>query len=108
MEQANSSNQIPFGSTRTSFLEAGAEAIKYYQLPSSTFLLVGLVSVIIVRIFLQIFDGVKAPFAGYRSALEPSFFVRLRFSRGALPMINEGYQKVCVEQRRHRSNTLAR
>lgn len=38
--------------------------------------------------------SVKAPYAGYRSIFEPAWLVRLRFSGGALPQINEGYEKV--------------
>lgn len=36
----------------------------------------------------------RAPYAGYRSIFEPAFLVRLRFSNGARPQINEGYRKV--------------
>lgn len=36
----------------------------------------------------------KAPYAGYRSIFEPAWLVRLRFSKGARPQINEGYRQV--------------
>src|SRR4051812_18053636 len=37
---------------------------------------------------------VKAPFAGYRSWLEPTFLVRLRFLTNARDILTSGYQKV--------------
>jgi hypothetical protein len=93
MAQVNDSSEESFGSTGV-FPVTGAG--KHYHLPLRDVILVGLVTIIIARTIIQKFNGVKAPFAGYRSALEPSFLVRLRFSRGALPIINEGFQKVCV------------
>ncbi|KIL86299.1 ent-kaurene oxidase [Fusarium avenaceum] len=38
--------------------------------------------------------GIKVPFVGYRSFLEPTWFVRLRFVWAGGSIINEGYQKV--------------
>ena len=92
MDQANGSSEESFGSTGAFFPVTG----KFYHLPLRDVILVGLVTIIVVRLIIQKFNGVKAPFAGYRSALEPAFLVRLRFSGGALPMINEGFQKVCA------------
>ena len=56
--------------------------------------LVALAVVLFARTAIQFYGGEKPPFAGFRVPLEPSFLVRLRFSWGALPMINEGYSKV--------------
>ena len=58
--------------------------------------LVALAVVLFARTAIQFYGGEKPPFAGFRVPLEPSFLVRLRFSWGALPMINEGYSKVVV------------
>lgn len=53
-------------------------------------------AVVLVRSILALTSrGIKAPYVGYRSIFEPAFLVRLRFSKGALPQINEGYRKVC-------------
>lgn len=38
--------------------------------------------------------SVKAPYAGYRSAWEPTFLLRMRFIAGARPIIMDGYNKV--------------
>lgn len=38
-------------------------------------------------------EKVKAPYAGYRSFWEPTFWVRLRFINGAWPIIMDGYRK---------------
>jgi hypothetical protein len=37
---------------------------------------------------------VKGPVAGYRSFLEPTFLLRLRFVFGAVGIMNDGYAKV--------------
>lgn len=47
-------------------------------------------------LYLPTFDGVSAPFAGYRSPLEPGFLVRTRFATGAPSIISEGYAKVPI------------
>jgi hypothetical protein len=39
---------------------------------------------------------VKAPVVGYRSFFEPSWLLGFRFVRGSAPIIQEGYQKVCI------------
>lgn len=36
----------------------------------------------------------KAPYVGYRSFLEPTFLVRLRFFQGAQEIVSDGYRKV--------------
>lgn len=63
-------------------------------------ILVGLAIVVVVRLFFQAFDNKKpnAPFVGYRSAFEPRWLLRLRFSKGAMPMVQEGYRKVFLKQ----------
>lgn len=62
-------------------------------------ILLALATLTVVEIVSQFSDDkLKAPFMGYRSALEPRWLVRLRFSRGALPMVQEGYRKVSLTQ----------
>lgn len=39
---------------------------------------------------------VKAPYAGYRSAWEPTLLLRMRFITGARPIIIDGYNKVSI------------
>jgi len=92
MVQGNDSSQnYPLGEADSIYLEYSLTQI----------VLVGSVTAILVRTFLQMFDNkLKVPFAGYRSVFEPSWLVRLRFSRGAFPMIHEGYRKVGRKQRR--------
>lgn len=71
------------------------------ELPSDflTYIILFGAAVALVRsIFALTGRGIKAPYAGYRSIFEPAFLVRLRFSKGALPQINEGYRKVCLEK----------
>lgn len=38
--------------------------------------------------------GVKAPYVGFRSALEPAWLVRLRYSKEASSWVKDGYAKV--------------
>lgn len=39
-------------------------------------------------------DGVKAPCVGFRSAFEPAWLVRLRYSQQASSWVKDGYAKV--------------
>ena len=79
--------------------ETDASSSSKFRLSLSQIILIGFVAVFTIRIFLQTFDkGMKVPFVGFRSAFEPSWLVRLRFSRGALPMVQEGYRKVYLKQ----------
>ena len=51
------------------------------------------------QILSQVFEyKLNAPFVGSRSVFEPRWLVRLRFSKGALPMVQEGYRKVHLKQ----------
>lgn len=81
--------QMNSNSVTVSYLKLAIENISLAQ----AFLL-GLVTILIIRSFLSVSDNVDAQPVGFRSRLEPSFLVRLRFAKGALPQINEGYQKV--------------
>lgn len=40
--------------------------------------------------------SVKAPVVGYRSFFEPGWLLGFRFVRGSAPIIQEGYEKVCI------------
>nr|BAM84045.1 cytochrome P450 monooxygenase [Tolypocladium album] len=44
-------------------------------------------------IYLPAFDGVPAPFAGYRSPLEPAIVAKTRYAFAASDIISEGYAK---------------
>lgn len=78
-----------------SYGETEASNSSKFQFSLSQVILVGLATVLIIKALLQTFNnGMKIPFVGYRSAFEPSWLVRLRFSRAALPIIQEGYRKV--------------
>jgi hypothetical protein len=69
----------------------------FSQYPFIYTMLLGSAVLLLRSLFGYIYcDGIKAPYVGYRSIFEPSWLVRLRFSKGALPQINEGYEKVCV------------
>lgn len=48
----------------------------------------------IVRAIQSQLGGVKAHRVGFRSAFEPTFLVRLRYSKQASLMIKDGYSKV--------------
>ncbi|RYP42592.1 hypothetical protein DL767_000116 [Monosporascus sp. MG133] len=63
-------------------------------LPWSQLISALLVLTVCTWLYMPTFDGVSAPFAGYRSPLEPSLLVRMRFAREAPGMIDEGYSKV--------------
>lgn len=56
--------------------------------------LVGVLSLYLTSVIKSSFLGVKAPFVGYRSWLEPGWLVRMRFIRGSRPIIRQGYSKV--------------
>ncbi|KAF4986043.1 hypothetical protein FDECE_16157 [Fusarium decemcellulare] len=55
--------------------------------------LAALSSSYITSLLTSYFFGVKVPFVGYRSLLEPTWFVRLRFVWAGGSIINEGYKK---------------
>lgn len=60
-------------------------------------LLLGSILLFVYYIFTAIksgVSGIKAPFVGYGSYWEPTWFLRLRFVRGSEPIIREGYAKV--------------
>lgn len=40
--------------------------------------------------------SVKAPVVGHRSFFEPEWLLGFRFVRGSAPIIQEGYEKVCI------------
>ncbi|KAF2875654.1 putative cytochrome P450 [Massariosphaeria phaeospora] len=42
---------------------------------------------------LRSYFGAKAPFAGYRSWFEPTFWLRIRFLSDPAPILNDGYRK---------------
>ena len=81
-----------FGNGTALLPEQSVETL--HQHPLSWSILGAIISIYIARVIQSHFGGIKAPVVGFRSAWEPAFFVRLRFSKGALPMISEGYQKV--------------
>ncbi|KAJ5026498.1 putative cytochrome P450 [Bipolaris maydis] len=56
-------------------------------------LLIGYCTSFVLKAASQSKHVLRAPYAGYRSIFEPAFLVRLRFSKGAQPQINEGYRK---------------
>lgn len=90
--------QIPNGSVE-SFLQA--VSITYTSAPLRHQIAIAFGIILVARFISQGFrQGVKAPYVGYRSIFEPAFLVRLRFSKGALPQITEGYQKVRCGDRR--------
>ena len=76
-------------SVTVSYLKLAIENISLAQAS-----LLGLVTILIIRSFLAVSDNVNAQPVGFRSSLEPSFLVQLRFAKGALPQISEGYQEV--------------
>jgi len=92
MANSTADDYIDLSSNRT-FLPIGAEE-NHHQIALGCVIALGLVLILTFRVYFQIFDGVKTPYVGYRSVFEPAWLVRLRFSHGARPMINEGYQKV--------------
>ncbi|KAG4429038.1 hypothetical protein IFR05_015481 [Cadophora sp. M221] len=61
--------------------------------PLTSIVLIGAAFLVVRSILALTSRGIKAPYAGYRSMFEPAFLVRLRFSKGALPQIDEGYRK---------------
>ncbi len=67
---------------------------RYHEASVVQLFVFALFMLFVTSMVLPVFDGVKAPFVGYRSILEPAFLVRLRFAKGALPQITEGYRKV--------------
>lgn len=74
--------------TYISLLKEILYSITVAQLLATTFLSLVVVSSIQNR------PSVKAPFAGYRSWLEPTFLVRLRFLTNARDILTSGYEKV--------------
>lgn len=54
----------------------------------------GLIAYCIISIIRSSFSEIKAPFVGYRSNWEPTWLLRLRFIRGSMPIIGEGYKNV--------------
>ncbi|KAM7199176.1 cytochrome P450 [Rhypophila sp. PSN 637] len=54
---------------------------------------VGLFLFFIAWSYTPTFMGVKAPYAGYRSAFVPGAWVRFRFTVGARDIINDGYRR---------------
>ena len=65
-----------------------------YHLIFGQFALGCFVALTISNLLASIFDKIKAPYVGFRSIVEPVWLVRLRFAKGALPIINDGFQKV--------------
>lgn len=53
-----------------------------------------LTTTFVFRVYMPSWDGVTAPLVGYGSWAEPALSVRMRFAKGALQMINNGYEKV--------------
>lgn len=55
-------------------------------------------TVVLCAVFCIFFLGktrnTKVPYAGCRSLWEPTFMLGLRFTRGAWPIVSEGYRKV--------------
>lgn len=80
-------------SSNNTFLPTGAED-NHRRTAWRSAIIFGLVLILTFKVYFKLCDGVKTPYVGYRSVFEPAWLVRLRFSRGARPMINEGYQKV--------------
>ncbi|EYE91684.1 cytochrome P450 [Aspergillus ruber CBS 135680] len=52
-----------------------------------------LTTTFVFRVYMPSWDGVTAPLVGYGSWAEPALSVRMRFAKGALQMINNGYEK---------------
>ena len=93
MAQSNGSSQE--GSARhvsSTYLGLALSQVQNVSIPQ--LVLPVLIAWVFARNFLPAADGLKVPSVGYRSILEPSFLVRLRFALGALGQINEGYTKV--------------
>lgn len=75
-------------------IEQKAEVL--YQHSLTTTVVVAATLFYIVRAIQSQLGGVKAHRVGFRSAFEPAFLVRLRFSTKAFPMIKDGYSKVSL------------
>ena len=72
---------------------------RLFSLEASTIagsLAVAFFSFIVTYCYIPTFDGIKAPFVGYSSWLEPAILVRRRFAKGAQEIIDEGYARVSV------------
>ena len=92
MSKLNGTTQVLSGGHGSWLL--GAIVDQYHDASLGQLFLFVLFAVFVTRTIIPTFNGVKAPFVGYRSILEPTSLVRLRFSKGALPQITEGYRKV--------------
>ena len=80
------------------------EAVSYLAVKNLSLIQVALLSLAIIfiaRNFVPAFDNIPARPVGFRSVFEPAFLVRLRFAKGALPQINEGYRKVFTKANRY-------
>ncbi|KAF7513028.1 hypothetical protein GJ744_011294 [Endocarpon pusillum] len=98
----NGSTSILLSSDRTangtdavlSSLETAAASIKQDDRDPTHMAILGLIMALFAKFALTFSDSSKkAPYVGFRSVFEPAWLVRLRFARGAIPMINEGYEK---------------
>ncbi|POR31677.1 Cytochrome P450 monooxygenase [Tolypocladium paradoxum] len=78
-----------FGDALARFPHRGPNGLPWGQLVGALLVLTAC-----TWLYLPTFDGVSAPFTGYRSPLEPGFLVRTRFATGASTIISEGYAKV--------------
>ncbi|KAM4059008.1 cytochrome p450 [Hirsutella rhossiliensis] len=87
MNTSNTPGPTP-GETLPGFLQTGVAG-----LPWGPVLVALLVLTICTWRFFPSSDRVSAPFAGFRSSLEPGFITRLRFATGASGIIGEGYSK---------------
>lgn len=92
MSKSNDTTQVTSGAHGIWRLDAIVDQFRDASL--GQLLLFVLFIILVTRMIIPTFDEVKAPFVGYRSILEPTFLVRLRFSKGALPQIADGYHKV--------------
>ena len=89
----NVSEKLGPGSARSEVASFWNLAVNEYT--SLTLLaLLSLAGLFLSRLFSPVYEDVDVPTVGFRSIFEPSFLVRFRFAKGALPQINEGYQKV--------------
>ncbi|KAL0262791.1 hypothetical protein SLS55_001764 [Diplodia seriata] len=82
-------NNTGLGLTRT--LEA--QAAQYSPRDWAILAITGVWIFQVLKVLANKILGVKAPFVGHKSWIEPGWVVGLRFVRGAAPMIREGYAK---------------